>query len=310
MRNHSRIIALFGPLISLAVAHAQSSTDFELRAERNTFRLSEARGQFVAVHFLLKTECPYCLRHVAEFSRRGPEVAGVIHVFVKPDSEADLNAWREKAAAAGIMATIYRDPDAALAHELKVPAGYSFHGATMHYPATILFDVNGREVFRHVGKDNTDRIPFDLFARKVAELTRNPALDQYNISDGQPAIKGYDPVAYVESNNAQEGRPEFSSAYRGVTYRFVSAENRATFAANPAKFAPAYGGWCATAMAEGRKVEIDPRNFKVSNGRLFLFYKGWLGDALSDWNKDEKGLTIRADEQWNKLAPKDAHIAK
>ena len=59
-------------------------------------------------------------------------------------------------------------------------------------------------------------------------------------------------------------------------------------------------------MADSRKVEIDPANFKVTNGRLFLFYKGWLGNALNDWNKDEKNLTIRADEQWRKIVSTDA----
>lgn len=120
------------------------------------------------------------------------------------------------------------------------------------------------------------------------------------------AIKGFDPVAYVESNKAQAGKSELSSQYRGVAYRFATAESRQRFAENPEKYIPAYGGWCATAMAEGRKVEIDPTNFKVTNGRLFLFYKGWLGNALNDWNKDEKNLTDRADEQWRKIATGDS----
>ena len=102
------------------------------------------------------------------------------------------------------------------------------------------------------------------------------------------------------------GKPGLTSRYRGVSYRFESEQNRHKFADNPEKFVPAYGGWCATAMAEGRKVEVDPEKFKVTEGRLFLFYKGWLGDARKDWNKDEKNLTVRANEQWRKIAPADA----
>ncbi|MBL8880016.1 MAG: redoxin domain-containing protein [Phycisphaerales bacterium] len=310
MRNRLRLIGLLGLFTLLASAQAQMPGDFKLDSDRGTFRLSEARGRFVALHFLLKTECPYCQQHVADITRRAPELAGVTHIFIKPDAESDLKAWREKLAAAGVSAQIYRDPDATLANQFKIPADYAFHGTTMHYPATVLLGPGGREVFRHVGKDNTDRLSFDQLAQKVTELNRSPSLDQYNLAAGQPAINGFDPVSYVESSTATEGRQDMFSAYRGALYRFASAENRAKFAANPEKYVPAYGGWCATAMAEGRKVEIDPRNFKMTGGRLFLFYKGWRGNALADWNKDEANLTKRADEQWNKLAPGDRSVTK
>ena len=85
-------------------------------------------------------------------------------------------------------------------------------------------------------------------------------------------------------------------------YRFASAASRDKFNVDPTRYLPAYGGWCATAMAKGDKVEIDPKNFKVTNGRLFLFYKGLFGNALNDWNKDEAGLTVMADSHWKELA--------
>lgn len=58
-------------------------------------------------------------------------------------------------------------------------------------------------------------------------------------------------------------------------------------------------------MAEGDKVDIDPTSFKVTDGRLFLFYKGWLGDAKKKWEGDERSLTGMADQSWSKLAPQD-----
>jgi peroxiredoxin Q/BCP len=292
--------------MGLAGTVAAGPTDFSVTSGDKTFRLTEARGKFVALHFLLKTECPYCQQYVAEITRRAPEVAGVVHVFLKPDSEEEIKAWSEKSQQAGVPVTIFRDADAKLAQEFKIPDGYSFHGQTVHYPALVLLGPNAQEVFRYVSKDNADRLPFERLAAKVAELSKNLAIGQYNLSEGMLALKGHDPVTYIESGNAQPGSSEHSSQYRGVVYRFASVENRQKFAEHPEKYVPAYGGWCATAMADGRKVEIDPANFKVTDGRLFLFYKGWLGNALNDWNKDEKKLTVRADEQWRKIAPTDA----
>lgn len=302
---------LFAMLILTATPFAAAGpSDFTVSSGDATFRLSDARGRFVALHFLLKTECPHCQQHVAEIARRAPETAGVLHVFLKPDTDEEIRAWSEKLRSAGVAATIYRDPDARLAREFKIPDGYAFHGQTVHYPAVVLLGPDGQEVFRYVGKDNTDRMAFDALARKVDDLSKHAGIGQYNLAEGALALQGHDPVAYFETGKAEAGRPELTSRHRGVAYRFATPERRLKFAADPEKYAPAYGGWCATAMAEGRKVEIDPANFKITNGRLFLFYKGWLGNALNDWNKDEKALTVKADEQWRKLAPTDAGARK
>ncbi len=298
--------ALVAASIASVAATTAAPADFTVTSGDKSFRLSEARGKFVALHFLLKTECPYCQRYVADVARRAPEVAGVTHVFLKPDSEDEIKAWSEKLKQAGVDVTIYRDPDAKLADEFKIPDGYAFHGQTVHFPALVLFAPDGREVFRHIGKDNMDRLPFDQLAARVNELSKNRAIAEYNLSDRVVALSGLDPVAYLDAGQARPGKPELTSRYRGIAYRFETDQNRRKFADNPEKYLPAYGGWCATAMAEGRKVEVDPENFKVTDGRLFLFYKGWLGDARKDWNKDEKNLTVRANEQWRKIAPADA----
>lgn len=288
------------------VAFAAAPTDFTVSAGDKTFRLSDAKGRFVALHFLLKTECPYCQRYVGEMSRRAPEVAGVVHVFLKPDSEDEIKRWSAMLEKAGVTATIYRDADAKLADAFEVPGGYAFHGETVHYPALILLGLDGQVVYRYIGKNNTDRMPFEQFAANVAQVSKSPAIGEYNLAEGALALGGYDPVAYVVDGKAQKGREDLTSQYRSVTYRFSSAAHRQQFAANPDPYVPAYGGWCATAMADGRKVEIDPANFKVTNGRLLLFYKGWRGDALKAWNKDEQNLTVKADAAWHKLAPAEA----
>lgn len=137
---------------------------------------------------------------------------------------------------------------------------------------------------------------------KLAESKDKPAAVQhYNLGPDKVAIKGYDPVAYFTPGKALKGLKEFSASHRGVTYLFASEENKKRFTEAPEKYLPTYGGWCATAMAKGEKVEIDPTNFKVTNGRLFLFFKAFYANALKDWNKDEPNLTVKADANWKKI---------
>ncbi|MFO0840564.1 MAG: YHS domain-containing (seleno)protein [Phycisphaerae bacterium] len=300
-----------GVLLGLAylAQTVAAGEDFTLTAGDKTFRSAEARGRFVALHFLLPDQCPYCTKLVSEYSEGSPSVAGVVHVFIKPDS-AEAAGALAKAAKAGDDVTIYLDSDAKVAKQFKIPDGYEFHGRATRFPALVLLGPDGNEVFRHVGKDNTDRLPFDRFAAEVDRAQRSASVQQYHLGEASLALMGFDAVAYLDDGRAEAGKTELSSRYRGVVYRFANAGNRRKFATNPDKYLPAYGGWCATAMAEGRKVEIDPTNFRVTGGRLFLFYKGWLGDAQKDWSKDEKNLAAKADAQWRKIAPGDVPAAQ
>jgi len=126
---------------------------------------------------------------------------------------------------------------------------------------------------------------------------------EYNLKKGI-ALEGYDPVSYFNSKPL-EGEPEFSATYRGVIYRFASAENRRKFLASPDQFEPAYGGWCAYAMGQtGEKVKVDPETYKIMGGKLYLFYNFWGNNTLTDWNKDENRLRTRGDDNWKKIIPK------
>ena len=149
--------------------------DFTVQSatSKATFKLAAARGKFVALHFLLKTECPYCLRHTRDYFTKAATLPNVIHVFVKPDTEAEIKSWSAKLPADELAKNpIYRDPDAKLAKAFSIPDGYKFHGQVVHYPATVLLDPAGKEVFRHVGKNNGDRLPFEKLAEKVGELAK------------------------------------------------------------------------------------------------------------------------------------------
>lgn len=300
-------VALLASSLLPATTFAASPTDFtvESPADGKTFKLSDAKGKFVALHFLLKTECPYCIKHTRDYARKSSTTPEVTHVFLKPDSADEIKAWGTKANRGEDFAdvTVYRDADATLAGQFGIPDGYQFHGQSVHYPALVLLDPTGKEVFRHVGKSNADRFSYEQFAAKLAELKGKPAaLDQYNLGADKVAISGYDPVAYFTQSKALKGRKELNAAHRGVTYQFASEENRKLFVESPEKYVPTYGGWCATAMAKGEKVEIDPTNFKITNGRLFLFFKAFYANAIKDWNKDEPGQTAKADANWKKIA--------
>ena len=122
-----------------------------------------------------------------------------------------------------------------------------------------------------------------------------------NVDKNRLILKGYDPVSYFTSSKPQPGDAKITAEYQGAVYRFASDENRQKFLTEPQKYLPEYGGWCAKAIADKEFVDIDPLNFKITNGRLFLFYKGLLGDALKIWNKDEANLTHKADEKWKEI---------
>ena len=123
----------------------------------------------------------------------------------------------------------------------------------------------------------------------------------FNLENGI-AIKGYDPVAYFTQNKAVKGKKELAVSHQGILYYFSSAENKEAFKANPFKYEPEYGGWCAYAMGNSaEKVSIDPETFKIVNGKLYLFYNRFFTNTLKDWNKNEASLKKNADVNWPKL---------
>ena len=148
--------------------------DFTVRAVTGTnmFKLSEAKGKLVALHFLLKTECPYCIRHTRNYVEKSAGDSRVVHVFLKPDSDEEIKAWSTKLGEDSLKVTIYRDPDAALAKAYDIPDGYKFHGQMVHFPGLILLDAKGMEIFRYVGKSNADRLSYEDFQAKLQELTQ------------------------------------------------------------------------------------------------------------------------------------------
>ena len=86
------------------------------------------------------------------------------------------------------------------------------------------------------------------------------------------AIAGYDPVTYFTVGKAVEGNGEFTAEWMGANWRFASAANRDQFVANPVKFAPKFGGYCAYAAAQNSTAKIDPTAWAIVDGKLYLNY--------------------------------------
>lgn len=127
----------------------------------------------------------------------------------------------------------------------------------------------------------------------------------HNVDSNQLAFKGYDPVSY-HSGVPEKGNPAYPVTHQGNKYLFSSPENRETFITNPEFYLPAYGGWCAWAMLDGEKVDINPKRFKRIAGVTYLFYDGFWGNTLKKWNSlskktPEEDLIKKADQKWKKL---------
>lgn len=123
----------------------------------------------------------------------------------------------------------------------------------------------------------------------------------FNLDEGL-ALSGYDAVAYINQSKALKGNRNFAVTHDGITYYFATAANKEAFGKDPARYEPAYGGWCAYAMgSNGEKVSVDPKTFKIVDGKLNLFYNKFFNNTLEDWNKDESSLKKKAAINWQKV---------
>ncbi len=109
------------------------------------------------------------------------------------------------------------------------------------------------------------------------------------------AIDGYDPVAYFTEQKPVKGLPEFRVESESSTFQFASAAHRDAFAADPSKYVPQYGGYCAYGMAKGYKASIDPAAFTIVGDKLYLNYSETV---RSQWLSDIPGYIRKADANW------------
>ena len=129
-------------------------------------------------------------------------------------------------------------------------------------------------------------------APQPAEAASDPV---YTGTFSSLAVSGYDPVAYFTDGKPVEGSSSHELDYMGATWRFVSQDNLEAFQADPEKYAPQYGGYCAYAIAQGSLVSTDPEAWKIVDGKLYLNYsKG----VQRTWEQDIPGYISKADGHW------------
>jgi len=112
------------------------------------------------------------------------------------------------------------------------------------------------------------------------------------------ALSGYDPVAYFAAGVPTPGSAEFTVDWMGATWRFANAANRDAFRADPERYAPQYGGYCAWAVSNGKTASSDPEAWKIVGGKLYLNYSR---DVQQKWQQDVPGNIRRADGHWPEL---------
>jgi YHS domain-containing protein len=112
---------------------------------------------------------------------------------------------------------------------------------------------------------------------------------------GGLAIRGYDPVAYHTENKPVKGAADFESVWKGAVWRFASAENKAKFDTDPEQYAPAYGGYCAYAVAYGSTAKTEPDAFSIVDGKLYLNFDKRI---QSKWEADIPGFLKKSEQNW------------
>lgn len=121
-------------------------------------------------------------------------------------------------------------------------------------------------------------------------------------STSQGAIKGYDPVAYFTESMPVEGKKDITYKWNDANWHFASEKNRDAFKANPEAYAPQFGGYCAYAMSESSFYKIDPKVWKIVNGKLYLNYHL---DVHQIWESEQDERIKRAEEYWSTVSFKD-----
>ena len=124
----------------------------------------------------------------------------------------------------------------------------------------------------------------------------------FNTDRAGVALHGYDAVTYFEDAAPREGQPSLEHAWRGARWRFATAENRDRFVADPTRYVPQFGGYCAKAVSENHTADVDPRAYKVVDGKLYLNYSPKVQKL---WEEDIPGRIATGERYWPGLAERE-----
>ncbi|WP_321489910.1 YHS domain-containing (seleno)protein [uncultured Hyphomonas sp.] len=146
-----------------------------------------------------------------------------------------------------------------------------------------------------------------VMAAAVATALPAAAEDEYNVSTGITTagvplgLHGVDAVALTTLNAVAEGDAQYTVVEDGVAYYFASEDSAKKFKANPAVYAPQYGGFCAYAVALGKKFDGDPQFADIVDGKLYLFVNA---EVFEKYKKDSKPILAKAERTWPRIEHK------
>jgi len=138
-------------------------------------------------------------------------------------------------------------------------------------------------------------LPANALIPAAAYATVPGSTSAVNVDESGLALRGFDPVAYFDTGTPTKGLTSIDATIDGARYLFATEEHRAAFLADPAKYAPQFGGFCAIGTSYGEKVDADPQTGRVVNGKLYVNYNE---KAQALFNKDVPGTIARAEQNW------------
>jgi YHS domain-containing protein len=122
-----------------------------------------------------------------------------------------------------------------------------------------------------------------------------------NVDTKGVGLRGHDPVAYFTVGAPTLGNSSFTAKHNGVTFHFASAANRTAFVADPAKYAPQFGGFCAMGVVLEKKLDGDPDAWHIADGKLYLNVNK---DVQKKWLQDVSGNNKKAEQIWPSIRNK------
>jgi len=132
----------------------------------------------------------------------------------------------------------------------------------------------------------------------IAQSEKAIRIRNFNTENGI-ALRDFDPVSYFKGPKPVKGTQKIKYDYDGITYYFANTQNLEEFKQSPAKYEPAYGGWCAYHVGlDGTRERVDPTTFKIIDGKVYLFSNFNGKNMLVAWNKNEKKLKESAEKNW------------
>lgn len=140
------------------------------------------------------------------------------------------------------------------------------------------------------------------FALLALTASSSQAAPLVNVDRHGVILDGYDAVAFFTDHHPVKGDAKFQSAYQGATYYFASAEHKAAFDQEPAKYAPQFGAFCAYAVSRGRTAPISVDTFSIVDGRLLLQHNA---KAVRLWQEAVPANLARADKYWPRVVAND-----